>query len=256
MNWKIVFGMLFLLCGVIFTSLYNFYIETYSLNQTYSETLAFQVSGYFYEGDNIVFDLTPNENWTLFYYIDAISTDFVPGCEDVRFQIMIENNLGKKTVIDIIYVIWETAGGYTFYPYAVTINTTSGGLKDIKKANNKAGIFEGIVETEGTYSAKLLTSELMDLINFPPPKAIRLYRYVKETHYPYREVAPVGIAFIILSISIFLFDIKKSRNKTRKKWRRLKIATFSIFLNTNGRQRNVLFQFQPVLVLAFYIFLL
>jgi hypothetical protein len=219
MDWKMILGTLLFLCGLVVISSYNFYIEDYLLKQTYVETSSFQVSGDFTEEDLLVFDITPNKNWSNLYF-DFIRSDFVSDYEDACIQIMIENTYGKETVMDIIYVSFVTVGGeYAFFPYAVTVNSTSGGLKDIDETD-KAGIFEGIVETTANYSAKLLTPELLYTLN-SPPQALRLLRYVKQIDYPYRKIAPGGFAFILLSMFTFLFSIR-SRNKIRKKRRKLK----------------------------------
>ncbi|MEM2143969.1 MAG: hypothetical protein QW279_01290 [Candidatus Jordarchaeaceae archaeon] len=219
MDWKIALGTLLLLCGLVILFSYNAYVENYLLKQTYVETSSFYVSGDFIEGDLLVFDITPNEDWSNLYF-DFIRTDYVPDYEDARIQIIIENTYGEKTVMDIIYVSFATIGGeYAFFPYAVTINSSSGGLNEIKKTE-RAGIFEGVVTTTANYSATLLTPELLYTLN-SPPQALRLLRYVKQKDYPYREIAPVGFASISISVFALLFSIK-SRNKTKRRLKKLK----------------------------------
>jgi len=244
MSWKVLLGILFLFLGVVIASLHNYAVETYVLKESYVRHSQFQVSGYFKKGDKLFFDIIPGDEWAL--WSDWIMTDVVPDYVDVKIQVEINNTFNEKTVIDVIYILYAYGEEASLVPFAAYINSTTGGLKNVTKSDS-VGMIEGIVETEGDYSACLLTPEFLYEQNLPP-KTISLIRYEKTLKYKYRQVAPSGFFLIILSLFIFLYNFivgKKPKLKRR-------ITSLSI----GGKPQNALFPFLRVQAPLFCIFLL
>ncbi|MEM2702989.1 MAG: hypothetical protein QXR45_07490 [Candidatus Bathyarchaeia archaeon] len=227
-------GVTFLFCGLVIASLYNYSVETYVFKKDYTAHDKFCVSGYFQKENKLFFNLVPNDNWA--YYSDWLIdpryinlTDYV----EISIQIEINNTNGEKTVLDIIYILYTTPTGEVdyLYPFAVIMNSTTGGLRNVKKSI-EVGIIEGIVETEGNYSARLLTDLLYEM-NLPP-KTISLLCYQKTLKYEYRHLAPFGFILIIIGVITLVYIYRTSGRKKMK--RRV------IFSRASGKLQNVHFQ--------------
>lgn len=233
MLWKIL-GIIFLFCGVVIASLYNYTVETYVFMKDYTAHSKFCVSGYFQEGDKLFFNILPSDYWT--HYSDwLIDPKYINLTEyvEVTIQVEINNTIGEKTVFDIIYILYTSPSGETdyLYPFAVIVNSTTGGLRNITKSTG-IGMIEGTVETEGNYSACLLTDLLYEM-NLPP-KTISLLRYEKALNYKYRQLVPFGFILIIAGVIIFLYT-----HRTRKRQR---MERKVISLRTSGKPQNAHFQ--------------
>ncbi len=215
-NKLLALGLIFIFSGVIVTAFYNVSGEKYVHKSTYTEHNEFEVSGYFAEGDKLVLYIEPDQretntfNWVYFAQED-LPPNLVEEVHDLTVQVEINNTVGQRTVIDLVYVTYpDWSGGATLGLYMAYTNSSTGGLIDL--GEDPEGV-KGIVETNGTYTARIISPEILLKFN-STPTTMSLKRFVPQNFYPYRDMLPVGIALIGFG-GFSAFWARKQRKKQR-----------------------------------------
>jgi len=227
MKKSLIIGLSIIFFGLIV----SFYFYNVKHEKIYKENVKsvsdrWEISGYFDEGENLTLEFIQHSDWSLLYYLEPEDVIIYKKHLWVNVTRINDNSVFTTFKVMLVPPLGYTPPSppYDFNLHIAEIEVTHHGALHVE---DNPSIIGGIIKNSGEYLVICwLEPEYVvdkDTHGNPwphpasPPRKLYLFATKNESMYPYRPFLPIGLFVILIGLTSFFLEYKKTKKRRKRR---------------------------------------